>query len=129
MLGGDASQADELIKIGGAAVEGLAFTTHFDENGVTTPAGKKFVAAYRATHKEAPDSCSALTYDAYNVLLDSIEKTKSLAGTALVPALEQTKNFPGVTGVLTIVGHDAVKPAVILKVDGGKFVFVATVNP
>lgn len=129
MLGGDASQADELIKIGGAAVEGLAFTTHFDENGVVTPSGIKFVKAYRAAHQEAPDSCSALTYDAYNVLLDSIDKTKSLAGAALVPALEQTKDFAGVTGVLSIVGHDAVKPAVILKVADGKFVFVATVNP
>ncbi len=129
MLGGDASQADELIKIGGAAVEGLAFTTHFDENGVTTEAGKKFVAAYRAKYNEAPDSCSALTYDAYNALLDAMEKTKSTQAKALVPALEQTRNFPGVTGVLSIVDHNAVKPAVILQVKDGKFAYVATVKP
>jgi branched-chain amino acid transport system substrate-binding protein len=129
MLGGDASQAEELIKIGGPAVEGLAFTTHFDENGVTTASGKKFVAAYRAKYNEAPDSCSALTYDAYNVLLDAMEKTKSTKADDLVKALEQTQAFPGVTGVLSIVDHNAVKPAVILNVKEGKFAYQATVNP
>ncbi|MFH1034722.1 MAG: ABC transporter substrate-binding protein [Pseudomonadota bacterium] len=129
MLGGDASQADELIKIGGPAVEGLSFTTHFDENGVTTQSGQSFVKAYRAKYNEAPDSCSALSYDAYNVLLDAMEKAKSAQAGAVVPVLEQTKDFPGVTGVLSLVEHNAVKPAVILKVQGGKFVYVATVNP
>ncbi|MBI5522364.1 MAG: ABC transporter substrate-binding protein [Desulfarculus sp.] len=129
MLGGDASQADELIKIGGQAVEGLSFTTHFDENGVTTQSGQAFVKAYRAKYNEAPDSCSALTYDAYNVLLDAMEKAKSAEAKAFVPYLANTKDFPGVTGVLTLVAHDAVKPAVILQVKDGKFAFVATVNP
>jgi branched-chain amino acid transport system substrate-binding protein len=128
-LGGDASQADELIKIGGAAVEGLSFTTHFDENGVTTASGKAFVKAYRERYKEAPDSCSALSYDTYNVLLDAMEKAKSANAQALVPALEMTKDFPGVTGTLTLVEHSAVKPAVILQIKDGKFVYVATVNP
>lgn len=129
MLGGDASQADELIKIGGDAVEGLAFTTHFDEKGVTTDSGKAFVKKYREIYNEAPDSCSALTYDAYNVLLDAIERQKSLEPAALVKGLEATKNFPGVTGVMTLVDHNAVKPAVILHVDKGQFAYQATVQP
>ncbi|MCA1906047.1 MAG: ABC transporter substrate-binding protein [Desulfarculus sp.] len=129
MLGGDASQADELIKIGGEAVEGLAFTTHFDEQGVTTESGKAFVKNYRQLYNEAPDSCSALTYDAYNVLLDAIERQQSLDPEALVKGLEATKDFPGVTGVMTLVAHDAVKPAVILHVDKGKFSFLTTVQP
>lgn len=129
MLGGDASQAEELIKIGGPAVEGLAFTTHFDEQGVTTASGKSFVAAYRAKYHEAPDSCSALTYDAYNLLLDAIERAKSVQAEAVVKALDHTKDFPGVTGVLSLVNHDAIKPAVVLQVKNGKFAYLATVNP
>jgi len=129
MLGGDASQAAELIKIGGPAVEGLAFTTHFDEKGVTTPAGKSFVKAYRAKYKEAPDSCSALAYDAYNALLDAMDRVKTTKPQALVKALEQTKDFQGVTGVMTLVDHNAVKPAVILHVKDGQFVYMATVSP
>jgi branched-chain amino acid transport system substrate-binding protein len=129
LLSGDAAQADELIKIGGKAVEGLYFTTHFDEKGVTTASGKRFVKAYRAAYNEAPDSVSALSYDAYNVILDAIEKAGTTEAAKVVAQLEQVKDFPGVTGVLSIVDHNAVKPAVILKVKDGKFVYVATVNP
>jgi branched-chain amino acid transport system substrate-binding protein len=129
LLSGDAAQADELIKIGGPAVEGLYFTTHFDEQGVTTDSGKHFVAAYRKAYQEAPDSVSALSYDSYNALLDAMKQAGATDATKVAAALAQTKNFPGVTGVLTMVDHNAVKPAVILKVKDGKFAYVATVNP
>ena len=129
LLSGDAAQADELIKIGGPAVEGLYFTTHFDEQGVTTASGKRFVAAYRKAYKESPDSVSALSYDSYNALLDAMERAKSTEAAKVAAALAQTKDFQGVTGVLTLKDHNAIKPAVILKVKGGKFAYVATVNP
>ena len=129
LLSGDAAQADELIKIGGLAVEGLYFTTHFDEQGVTTASGKRFVAAYRQAYHEAPDSVSALSYDSYNALLDAMQRAGSTQAGKVAAALEQTKDFPGVTGVLSLVDHNAVKPAVILKVKDGKFAYVATVNP
>ncbi|MCB2189245.1 MAG: ABC transporter substrate-binding protein, partial [Deltaproteobacteria bacterium] len=129
LLAGDAAQAQELLTIGGKAVEGLYFTTHFDEKGVTTEAGKRFVKDYRTKYNEAPDSVSALSYDAYNVLLDAMEKVQSTDAAKVTAALDQTKDFPGVTGVLTLVDHNAVKPAVILKVENGKFVYVDTVKP
>ena len=45
-------------------------------------------------------------------------------------ALAATKDLDAVTGKLTInEKRDAVKSAVILKVEGGKFKFVETVNP
>ena len=45
-------------------------------------------------------------------------------------ALAATKDFPAVAGNITInEKRDAVKSAVILKIDGGKFKFVETVNP
>ncbi|RJX35522.1 MAG: ABC transporter substrate-binding protein [Desulfarculus sp.] len=129
LLSGDAAQAAELIKIGGPAVEGLYLTTHFDEKGVTTKSGRSFVAAYRQAYHEAPDSVSALSYDSYNALLDAMQRAKSVKGAEVAAALEQTKDFPGVTGVLTLVQHNAVKPAVILKVKDGQFTYVATVKP
>ena len=128
-LSGDAAQADETIKIGGAAVEGLYFTTHFDEQGVTTPAGKAYAQVYRKAYNKAPDALGALGYDAYNIVLDAIARAGGTQPSALVKALEQTKEFPGVCGLTSIKGRDAVKPAVILKVKDGKYVFVATVNP
>jgi len=130
ILAGDAAQADELIKIGGKAVEGLSFTTHFDEKGVTTESGKKFVKAFRAAYPGiTPDSVSALSYDTYNILLDAIERAGSTDKEKVRADLENTKNFQGVTGVMTMKNHDMVKPAVILTVKDGKFRWLATVQP
>ncbi len=41
-----------------------------------------------------------------------------------------TKDYPGVTGVITIdQDHNAVKPAVVLKVEKGSAHYVTTVKP
>ncbi len=130
ILAGDAAQADELIKIGGKAVEGLSFTTHFDEQGVTTEAGRRFIRAFRAAYPDiTPDSVSALSYDTYNILLDAIERAGSTNRETVRRELENTKNFQGVTGVMTMKDHDMIKPAVILRVHNGMFQWLATVNP
>ncbi|RMF92628.1 MAG: ABC transporter substrate-binding protein [Nitrospinota bacterium] len=128
-MSGDAAQADELIKIGGEAVEGLYFTTHFEEKGVTTESGKRFVKLFRDAYNQTPDSVSALSWDAYNMLLDAIERAGSLDKDRIRDELENTKDFQGATGVITIENGDGIKPAVILKVENGKFVYVATVQP
>ncbi len=128
-LSGDAAQADETVKIGGQAVEGLYLTTHFDEGGVSTPAGKHYAKTYNQTYKKAPDALGALGYDTYNILLNAIAKAGSTKPDAVVKALESTKDFPGVCGLTSIVDHDAVKPAVILAIKDGKYTYVTTVQP
>ena len=128
-LGGDAAQTEELIKEGGPAVEGFYLTAHFDEQGATTKAGRKYVTAFRREFKKAPDSMGALGFDAYNVVLDAIAKAGSLDPEAITKALEQIRGFAGVCGVMDIVDHNAVKPAMILQVQKGAFRYVATVKP
>jgi branched-chain amino acid transport system substrate-binding protein len=128
-ISGDAAQAEEVVKIGGAAAEGLYLTTHFDEAGATTPAGKAYAQAYRAKHGKAPDALGALGFDGYNILLDAIEHAGSPDPEKVVAALAQVKAFAGVCGTTAITGRDAVKPAVILTVKEGKFVYVTSVNP
>ena len=45
-------------------------------------------------------------------------------------ALAQTKNFAGVTGKITLdQNRNAVKPAVVLRVQNGKLVYVETIKP
>ncbi len=130
ILAGDAAQAEQLIKIGGRAVEGLSFTTHFDEQGVTTEAGRRFVRAFRAAYPDStPDSVSALSYDTYNILLDAIARAGSTEREKVRQQLENTKKFQGATGVMTMKDHDMIKPVVILTVRNGMFRWLATVNP
>ena len=45
-------------------------------------------------------------------------------------ALAATKSYPGVTGNITIdEKRNASKPAVVLKVEGGQFKYVTSINP
>ena len=45
-------------------------------------------------------------------------------------AIAATKDFPGVTGKITInAERNAVKPAVILKVENGKYLLTETIKP
>jgi branched-chain amino acid transport system substrate-binding protein len=45
-------------------------------------------------------------------------------------ALAQTKDFPGVTGLITIdENRNAKKSAVVLKIEDGKLKYVETISP
>src|SRR6185437_13122617 len=94
------------------------------------PAIQKFVAAYKARYRIVPDALGALGYDTVMVLADSIKRAGTTAGPKLRDAIAQTKNYPGVTGTITIDDHrNAVKPAVVLKLQSGKYTYVETIQP
>jgi branched-chain amino acid transport system substrate-binding protein len=45
-------------------------------------------------------------------------------------ALAQTKNFAGVTGIISMdAARNAVKPAVILELRDGKYIYKETIQP
>ncbi len=128
-LSGDSAEAGELIKNGGDSVQGWYLTTYFAEEGVTTDRGKRFIKLYRDKYKEKPDSVSALSYDSYNMLLDAIERARKLDSGLISQELGKTKGFEGVTGTITIENGNAIKPIVILKVEGRSFNYVSSVKP
>ena len=130
MIAGDGAEAPELTKIGGEAVEGLYYTTHFDEKAVLTPLGQRYVDLFRKEHNEAPDALGALGADAYLIMLGAIEKAGSTDSEKIRDEIEKTKDFQGVTGVMTIdSNHNALKSVVIRQVRSGEFVYVASVKP
>ena len=130
LLSGDGAEAEELLKIGGKAVEGMAFTGHFHKDSAVTPVSKKFVAKFQAEKKEDPSAFNALGADAYLLLLDAINRAKSMDGDKIRAALASTKNWEGVSGSISI-GADgnAVKSVVILNVKNGAFHYLTTIKP
>jgi branched-chain amino acid transport system substrate-binding protein len=130
LFGGDGWEAPELIKIGGAAVEGCYYSTHYSPQ-VDTPAVKAFVAKFQARYDgEIPDAMAALGYDSAEVMADAIRRAGSTDGPAVRDALAATKGFEGVTGVTTMDKHrDATKAAVVIMVKDGKFKYVESVAP
>ncbi|AEA33110.1 ABC transporter substrate-binding protein [Hippea maritima] len=133
IMAGDGAEADALIKIGGKAVEGVTFTTHYDPHAAATPLSKKFLKLFKEKYKEDPDAMAALGADAYFVLVNAIDNAGGCKATPdkINYQIRHTKKFEGVTGVITIdpKAGNAIKSAVIRKVEGGKFVYVTTVNP
>lgn len=129
-LGGDTWEVPEIISVAGSAAEGAYFSTHFDEKAMTTEMTKKFVEAYRKKYNEAPNAFAALGFDAYLVILDAIQRARSTKPEAIKEALKTTKNFQGATGTITFDENgDAIKDAIVKKIEGGTFKFVTVVKP
>ncbi len=130
LFGGDGWESDTLTKLGKEAVEGNFFSTHYAPD-VATDLSKKFVANYQKRYNgKLPDAMAALGYDSAMLLADGMKRAGTTDGAKVRDALAATKDFPAVAGNVTInEKRDAVKAAVILKIDGGKFKFVETVNP
>ncbi|HWA76609.1 MAG TPA: ABC transporter substrate-binding protein [Polyangiaceae bacterium] len=129
LLGGDGWDAPDLLKIAGDSLNGSYFSNHFAPDAAT-PTAQKFVADFTKTYGVPPTGLGALGYDAAAVLVDAMKRAKSIEPTAIRDALAQTKDFTGVTGQITIdSARNAQKGAVVLKIDGGKPKYEATVQP
>lgn len=129
-LGGDTYEAPEFIDIGGKAVEGVAFSTHYTAEAPVTQVSRQFLDAYKKKYGKDPTAFAALGFDAYLVARAAIEKAGSADPQAIRDALAQTKDFEGATGIITLDQNgDANKSAVIKQVKDGKFVYVETIQP
>jgi branched-chain amino acid transport system substrate-binding protein len=130
LLGGDGWDSPKLWEIGGTALNGCYFSDHYSTDD-PSPIVQKFVTDYKKRYNnQLPDALAALAYDAAKILADAMTRAGSTDGTKVRDAIAATKDYTGVTGKITI-GPDrnAVKPAVVLKVENGKYVLVETIPP
>jgi branched-chain amino acid transport system substrate-binding protein len=130
MFGGDGWESSALIPIGGKALEGDYFSTHFSPQD-SSPAVQNFVKDYQAKYNgETPDAMAALGYDSAMMLADAMKRAGSTDGAKIRDALAAEVNFPGVTGNITMdASRNASKPAVILSITNGVFQYVETIAP
>jgi branched-chain amino acid transport system substrate-binding protein len=129
LFGGDGWESSVLVQIGGPALNGDYFSTHLAPDEKVSLV-QNFVNEFRAKYGETPDSMAALGYDSALILADAIKRAGSTDGAKVRDALATTKDFPGVTGKITIdAGRNASKPAVILTITNGQFQYVETIAP
>ncbi len=130
LFGGDGWEAPELLQIGGAAMEGTYYSTHYSAEDAA-PAVQKFVSKFKAkNNNEIPDAMAALGYDSVYVLADALKRAGGTDSAKLRDALAATKDFDGVTGKTTIdANRNATKSAVIITIQNGKFKYVQTIAP
>lgn len=129
IFGGDGWESSSLVPIGGKALEGCYFSTHYSPQD-TSPAVQNFVKEFKAKYNETPDAMAALGYDSAMILADAMKRAGSTDAAKVRDALAATKDFQGVTGKITIdANRNASKPAVILTITNGGFQYVQTVSP
>jgi branched-chain amino acid transport system substrate-binding protein len=129
LMGGDGWDSDKLTEIGGESVDGSYFSNHYTQED-PRPEVQNFIKNYQARFGTKPDALAASGYDAARILFEAIKTAQSVEGQKIRDALASTKEFNGVTGIITInPQRDATKSAVVLQVKGKDFKYVATVNP
>lgn len=129
MLGGDGWDATQLWELGGDALNGYFISNHYSIDD-PAPAIQKFVTDYQGRYSKKPDALAALGYDAMKVLEAGIKAAGTTDGPKLRDAIAKTQSFPGVTGAITLdAQRNAVKPAVVLKLQDRKYVYQETIYP
>lgn len=129
LFGIDGWESPELVRIGGAAVEGAYFATHFSPQNQATEV-VAFNERYRRRWGDASDTLAGLGYDSVLMLVDALKRAGTTEPAKLRDALATTKDLHGVTGTITLdAQRNPTKSAVVLQVRDGKFHFVETIEP
>jgi branched-chain amino acid transport system substrate-binding protein len=128
LLGGDGWDSEKTLEIGGAAVEGYYFSTHYSAES-DDPRVREFVARFKEKNGAVPDAMAALGYDAARILADAMARAGATDGPKLRDAIAATRDFAGITGKITIdPQRNAQKDAVVIKIENGAFRYHKTVS-
>jgi branched-chain amino acid transport system substrate-binding protein len=129
MLGGDGWSSPDLYKIAKDAITGHYFSNHYTTES-TDPKTVEFVKKFKAKFNEDADVMAALAYDATYMMAEAIKNTKELNRETIREELTKIKDFHGVTGKMSMnENRDAVKSAVVVRIEGPEYKFVTSVNP
>lgn len=118
MIGTEGISSDELVKLGGDAVEGIRFAAFFHPD-VEFPGTKEFVEAFRAKYNKEPDNYAALAYDSAKLILEGM-KQNGATREGITKYLQEIKDFPGVAGPISFENNDVTRNILILEVKNGK---------
>lgn len=115
--------SNQLLELGGKAVENVHFPTIFfhesDKENI-----KKFVKDYEDAYNSLPNSLTAQAYDSTGIVLEAIKAGNSLKSEKIRENV-QNINYKGVTGETKFDENgNAIKHFVYVKVENGKFVEV-----
>lgn len=133
IMGADAMDNPDTVKIGGNAVEGFLHTTFpYDPTMADMSAeARRFTEAWKKAYPDKETNVNgALGYNCYFLIMDAIKRAGKAEPEAIAKALAQTVNLPTALGNLSInATHDAEMPVGIIEYKDGKRVYVGEVTP
>ena len=123
LLGGDGWDSSDLDL---SALDGGYFTSAFSPDDGREVV-QRFADAYTERYGSRPDALAALAYDSVDMLMQAIAASSSDDPTVVARTLE-TGEYRLVTGDLSFdVQHNPSKDAVVMGIEDGAVVYVATV--
>ena len=128
ILGGDSwSKRElldpELLALCGTVCDDLLFSALYVPD-LATDVSRNFAEEYSDRYGLAPDDTVALTYDAFQLLFNSIQQAGTLEKVAIREALDTIEDFEGATGAMHFDANgDPTKCAVIVKIIDGEFAY------
>jgi branched-chain amino acid transport system substrate-binding protein len=129
ILGGDGWDSPQLTKGAEKEFNNTFFSNHFSTEDPDTTV-QNFIKKYQDEYHAVPDAMAALGYDATRILVDAMSRAHSTDSAKLRKAIASTKNFPGVTGSITIDEYrNASKPITIIKIVDGVYHFAQRIGP
>ena len=133
LMGADAMDNPDTVKIGGKAVEGFLHTTFPYDAAMPNMSAeaKAFTEAWKKAYPNKETNVNgALGYNTYLLILDAIKRAGKADPAAITKALAETKDLPTALGKLSInATHDAEMPVGIIEYKDGKRVYVGEVTP
>ena len=148
IFGGDSYDTPLLLETAGPKTNNVYYATHFlieeyaDNIYFTTPPVNdqevaeepiiRFIKAYKEKYGTLPNSSfAALGYDAVMLVKNVYERAASQEPEEFLNTLADTKNFAGVTGILSYLNGQRIpqKGVTLIKISNGKLVFLESLVP
>jgi len=123
ILGEEGYDSPKFIELAGEeAAEGTIIVTNLDRDDPRDVV-QEFISQYRERYDMEPDMVGASNYDAFMIIANAIEKAGTTDPKAVRDAIAETKNFDGLTGIITgftDIG-EVIKPVQVQIVRDGAF--------
>lgn len=136
LMGGDAMDNPDTVKIAGKAAEGFIHTTFPYAASMPTmsPEAKKFTDSWRVSHpNKEPNVNATLGYNCYLMFMDAITRAGAagkLDSESITAGLASIKNLATPLGTLNLnETHDAEMPVGIIQFQNGKSVYLGEITP
>jgi branched-chain amino acid transport system substrate-binding protein len=117
ILGDATLNLPDVKETAGAALNGAYFVDFGFDNQSTSPKTIAFTNKFKEKFNDAPQTLSAISYDAMQLLFDAVEKEKSFDQAKLIQHLNNKSNFEGVFGAVNIKNFDIIYPMSLKKME------------
>ena len=121
IVGGNGFNSPDLIKNAGEAAEGVIVGAAWN-SASSNPKSQDFLKNFKAKYNQDPDQFAAQAYAGVYIMAEAIKNAGSTERTAIRDALAKIRDLDTVLGKFSFnEKRDAVHPAVVQQVKGGKF--------